>query len=96
MGTKFRVTFDTGRDSSGRRIRQCTTASSEAEAKKLLNEFEYNQQRNLLVQTSKMTFAEFLEHWTDNYVKYNCEETTKYFNQNIIYKHVIPYFVSVK
>ncbi|WP_233281093.1 site-specific integrase [Paenibacillus algicola] len=27
----------------------------------------------------------------DNYVKYNCEETTMYSYKNIIYKHVIPY-----
>ncbi|WP_438447108.1 site-specific integrase [Gorillibacterium sp. sgz5001074] len=96
VGTKFRVTFDFGRDSSGKRIRQYTTASSEAEAKKLLNEFEYNQQRNLLVQTSKMTFAEFLEHWMDNYVKYNCEETTKYSNENIINNHVVPYLGAIE
>lgn len=94
IGTKYRVTFDFGRDSSGKRIRQYTTASSEEEARKLLNEFEYNRQRNLLVQTTKMTFAEFLEHWMENYVKYNCEETTAYAYKNIIYKHVIPYLGS--
>ncbi|OME46944.1 site-specific integrase [Paenibacillus odorifer] len=91
VGTKFRVTFDFGTDSKGKRIRKYTSASSEAEAKKLLNEFEYNQQRNLLVQTTKMTFSEFLEHWIDNYVKYNCEETTIYGYRNIIFKHIIPF-----
>ncbi len=44
--------------------------SSEAEAQKLLNEFEYNQQRNLLVQTIKIMLSEFLEHWMEKYVKY--------------------------
>lgn len=96
VGTKFRVTFDFGRDSTGKRIRQYATASSETEAKKLLNEFEYNQQRNLLVQTTKMSFGEFMEHWMDNYVKYNCEETTTYSYKNIIYKHVIPYLGSIE
>ncbi|MEI2397042.1 site-specific integrase [Paenibacillus phytohabitans] len=91
VGSKFRVTFDFGTDSKGKRIRKYTSASSEAEAKKLLNEFEYNQQRNLLVQTTKMTFSEFLEHWVENYVKYNCEETTIYGYRNIIYKHIIPF-----
>ncbi|CAH1218936.1 Tyrosine recombinase XerC [Paenibacillus auburnensis] len=89
--TKFRVTFDFGTDSKGKRIRKYTSASSEAEARKLLNEFEYNQQRNLLVQTTKMTFSEFLEHWIENYVKYNCEETTIYGYRNIIFKHIIPF-----
>ncbi|WP_342476598.1 N-terminal phage integrase SAM-like domain-containing protein [Paenibacillus sp. FSL H7-0350] len=91
VGTKFRVTFDFGTDSKGKRIRKYTSASSEAEAKKLLNEFEYNQQRNLLLQTTKMTFSEFLEHWIENYVKYNCEETTIYGYRNIIFKHIIPF-----
>lgn len=91
VGTKFRVTFDFGTDSKGKRIRKYTSASSEAEAKKLLNEFEYNQQRNLLVQTTKMTFSEFLQHWIENYVKYNCEETTIYGYRNIIFKHIIPF-----
>lgn len=91
VGTKFRVTFDFGTDSKGKRIRKYTSASTEAEAKKLLNEFEYNQQRNLLVQTTKMAFSEFLEHWMENYVKYNCEETTIYGYRNIIFKHIIPF-----
>lgn len=91
VGTKYRITFDFGRDSAGKRIRQYATASSETEAKKLLSEFEYNQQRNLLVQTTKMTFTEFLKHWMENYVKYNCEETTIYGYTNIIYKHIVPF-----
>lgn len=59
--------------------------------KKLLSEFEYNQQRNILVQSTKMTFFEFLEHWMENYVKYNCEDTTTYGYNNIIYKHIVPF-----
>lgn len=90
VGTKFRITFDFGRDKAGKRIREYATASTEAEAKKLLNEFEYNQQRHLLVQTTDMTLAEFLSHWMDNYVKYNCEETTTYGYKNIIDNHIIP------
>ncbi|MGG4416719.1 site-specific integrase, partial [Brevibacillus agri] len=65
---KYRVTMDYG-IINGERVRKNKNVSTEAEAKKLLNEFEYNQQRNLLVQNSKMTLAEFLEHWMDNYVK---------------------------
>jgi integrase len=96
IGTKFRVTLEMGRDTSGKRLRQYTTASSEAEAKKLLNEFEYNQQRNILVQTMKMSFSEFLSHWEENYVKYNCEETTSYGYKNIIYKHIAPYLGNIE
>lgn len=89
-GKKFRVTLELGTDSNGKRLRKYLTASTESEAKKLLNEFEYNQQRNLLVQSTDMTFSEFLNHWMDNYVKYNCEETTAYGYCNIINNHIIP------
>jgi hypothetical protein len=94
IGMKFRVTLDFGVDGNGKRIRKYVTASTEAEAKKLLTEFEYNQQRNLVVQTTKMTFSEFLSHWMENYVKYNCEETTAYGYTNIIYNHIVPYLGS--
>lgn len=96
VGTKFRVALDYGKDATGKRIRKYVTATSEAEAKKLLNEFEYNQQRNLVVATTKMTLREFLVHWVDNYVKYNCEETTAYGYRNILYNHIIPYLGNIE
>jgi integrase len=91
IGTKFRVTLEYGTDASGKRIRKNLTASNEAEAKKLLNEFDYNQQRNLVVPTTNMSLAEFLQHWMENYVKYNCEETTTYGYINILFNHMIPF-----
>ena len=88
---KFRVALDFGKDAStGQRIRKYQTVSSEADAKKILSEHEYNQQRNLTVQPSSMTLAEFLQIWFDNYVKYNCEETTMYGYKNIINNHIVP------
>ncbi|CAM3699302.1 tyrosine recombinase XerC [Marinicrinis lubricantis] len=96
VGSKFRVTFELGTDSNGKRLRQYKTVSSEAEAKKLLSEFEYNQQRNLVVQSEKLTFSEFMGLWTDNYVKYNCEVTTAYGYNNIIYNHIVPYLGSIE
>jgi integrase len=96
IGTKFRVAMEIGRDLNGKRIRKYVTASSEVEAEKLLNEFQYNQQRNLIVQSTKMTLAEFLDHWMDNYVKYNCEETTTYGYKNIIYNHILPFLGSLE
>ncbi|GGA49262.1 site-specific integrase [Paenibacillus physcomitrellae] len=91
IGKKFRVTKELGKDQNGKRQREYVYASTESEAKKLLAEFEYNQQRNLLVQTSEITVLEFFEHWLDNYVKYNCEKTTEYGYRNIIFKHIAPY-----
>ncbi|MEK4508248.1 site-specific integrase [Paenibacillus sp. FSL K6-2524] len=87
VGNKYRITMETGKDFSGKRKRTYVTATSEAEAKKVLAEFEYNQQRGMLVESSQMIFSEFLDHWMDNYVQYNCEETTVYGYKNIL-KHM--------
>lgn len=95
VGKKYRVTFEMGFDVNGKRLRKYTTVPSEREAKKLLTEFEYNQQRNLLVNSSKITLGKFLEHWMENYVKYNCEETTAYGYRNII-RHVTGYIGSIE
>ncbi|MGG1518748.1 site-specific integrase [Paenibacillus oryzisoli] len=91
VNNRFRITKELGKDSNGKRLREYAYASTEAEAKKLLAEFEYNLQRNLLVQSSDINLLEFLEHWMDNYVKYNCEETTAYGYRNIVYKHIAPF-----
>ncbi|OMD42778.1 site-specific integrase [Paenibacillus borealis] len=93
---KYRITKELGKDNNGKRLREYSYASTEAEAKKLLAEFEYNQQRNSLVQPSSITVLDFLEHWMENYVKYNCEETTAYGYRNIIYKHVAPYLGEIQ
>ncbi|WP_168118531.1 site-specific integrase [Paenibacillus sp. HB172176] len=86
IGKKFRVTKELGRDANGKRKREYVIAKTEAEAKKILAEFEYNNQRNMHVEVTKMTVSEFFNHWMDNYVKYNCEETTIYGYRNIIKK----------
>ncbi|MFF2909177.1 tyrosine recombinase XerC [Paenibacillus sp. NPDC057934] len=91
IGKKYRVTKELGKDRLGKRLREYAYAYTESEAKKILSEFEYNQQRNILVESNRMTVSEFLDHWMDNYVKYNCEETTAYGYRNILYKHVVPY-----
>lgn len=89
VGTKWRVTFELGTDTLGKRQRKYVTVSSELEAKKTLNEFMYNQQRNLIVHSEDMRVTDFLNHWMENYVRYNCEETTVYGYRNIIYNHIV-------
>lgn len=96
IGKKFRVTKELGKNHSGKRLREYVYATTEAEAKKLLAEFEYNQQRHTLVESNKITVSEFLNHWMDNYVKYNCEETTVYGYRNILNKHIEPYLGNIE
>lgn len=96
IGKKFRVTYELGKDADGKRRRESVTVETESEAKRLLNEFDYNKNRNLLVETTGMLFVEAIRHWMDNYAKYNCEQTTIYGYHNILNKHVTPFFKSVE
>lgn len=96
IGKKFRVTMEVGKDSNNKRKREYKTFSKEADAKKFLNEFEFNQQRSLFVQTSKMTLAEFMEYWMDNYVKHKCQETTAYGYRNILNRHLNCYLGKIE
>ncbi|MGG0938710.1 tyrosine-type recombinase/integrase [Brevibacillus centrosporus] len=93
---KYRVTFDYGKKPDGGRDRRYKNVDTLEEAEKLLIEFKYNKQRNLLVQSNKMTLAEFLEHWLDNCVENKKEETTIYGYKNIIFNHVIPFLGDVE
>jgi hypothetical protein len=96
VGKKFRVTYEQGIDNEGKRIRSYETVTTETDAKRLLNDFEYNQQRSLLVKSSDIGLTEFLEIWMSNYVKRNCEETTIYGYRNIMNKHVAPFIGNFK
>ncbi|NOU53812.1 tyrosine-type recombinase/integrase [Brevibacillus borstelensis] len=91
---KYRVTLEYG-TVNGERDRRYKTVETLEEAEKILIEFKYNKQRNLLVQPNKMTVTDLLEYWMDSDVKRNCEETTIYGYKNIIYNHVIPYMGDV-
>ncbi|WP_080831897.1 site-specific integrase [Cohnella massiliensis] len=96
VGKKWRVTLELGVDNAGKRLRKYVSVSTESEAKKILNEFEYNRQRNLLVHSEEMTLADLLHHFMENYVRYNCEETTAYGYRNIIYNHIIPFMGNIE
>ncbi|WP_234972758.1 hypothetical protein [Paenibacillus vortex] len=74
---KYQVTFDHG-IVNGQRHKPTKVFDTLDEAEKVLTEFKYNKQRNLLVTSSKMSVVELLDYWMKRYVKYNCEETTRY------------------
>ncbi len=92
---KYMVYFDHGMI-NGKRHRPSKTFDTKSEAEKALTEFNYNKQRNLLVDSNKMTLVEFIEYWMENYVKHKCEDTTKYGYSNIINKHIVPYFKEIE
>ena len=94
--SKYRVTFELGKDLNGNRIREYYTVSTREDAVKLLNELEYNQNKNLMIKTAKMSFVEFLNYWMDNYVRKNCEVTTIYGYNSILSKHVKNFFGAIE
>ena len=96
VGKKFRVTYEHGKDGNGKRIRTFQTAETEAEAKKLVAEFNFNQQRGLLVTQNDVTLAEHLQYWLKVDVENNCQETTIYGYRNIVENHLIPSLGRVK
>jgi integrase len=60
VGLKYRVTLDHGVDGTAKRVRKYLTASTEEEAKKLLTEFEYNQQRSIIVETTAYGYTNII------------------------------------
>ncbi|WP_289137757.1 tyrosine recombinase XerC [uncultured Brevibacillus sp.] len=96
VGKKFRITYEYGKDASGKRQRSYETVETEAEAKRLVAEFNYKQQRNLLVMKNDITLADHLRRWMELYVSSNCQETTAYGYKNIIENHIIPYMGDTK
>lgn len=96
VGKKWRVTFEYGKDEKGKRIRKFESVSTEAEANRLVAEFNHNQQRNLLVSNIEITVSEHLRYWMEHYVESRCEETTAYGYRNIIENHIIPFMGSVQ
>jgi integrase len=96
VGKKFRITYEYGKDANGKRIRKFETVATEAEAKRLVTDFNYKQQRNQLVMKNDITLADHLRNWMDFYVATNCEKTTAYGYRNIIENHLIPYMGNMK
>jgi len=90
IGTKYRVTLDHGKDEAGKRVRTFTTVDTQPEARQIATEFNFSQQRGLLVKPTDVTLAEHLRYWMRVDVMNNCQETTVYGYSNIIEHHVIP------
>lgn len=88
---KYQVTFDHGMV-DGKRHKPTKTFDTFDEANKALTAFQYNKQRNSLVTSNNMSVVDMLDYWMKHYVKKKCEATTKYGYNNIICKHINPYF----
>lgn len=61
---------------------------AEKEKRKILNQME----DNLYLKYEKISFADFIDNWLENEMKFKIEETTYHSYRNIIVNHVKPYF----
>ncbi|QGQ93783.1 site-specific integrase [Paenibacillus psychroresistens] len=97
IGDSYRVTFDYGTDTKGKRDRRSKNVSSKKEANALLSEFNTNLNRGIIVTSSKCTIKELMELWLKVHTKNKIwAETTLYGYENIIYKHLIPYLGEIE
>lgn len=92
---KFQVTFDHGRV-DGKRHKPTKTYDTLKEADEALTTFKFNKQNNLSATSNSMSVVDMLDYWMKHYVKDHCEETTRYGYNNIISKHMAPYFGDLK
>ena len=90
-GSTYFVVIDTPRGASGGRRQKWIRAGRtkrEAEAKR--NELAYEQDRGTLVEPSKITLAEFLEHWLEAAARPTVEPKTFQVYEDIVRKKISP------
>lgn len=61
-GEAFRVCFDYGKDSSGKRVRQYQTFATKKEATQALNAHKVKMDQGTYVLPSEYTFAQWLDY----------------------------------
>ena len=88
----YYVNLDYGKDQSGTRIKKTVTCKTKTEARKILRDHESKKDKQEAIFPKKITVAQWLDFWMDNYVNTNCEATTIYAYKNIINNHIDPYF----
>ena len=93
---QFRVCFDYGTDSSGKRIRKYQTFASRKEATRALNAHKVKMDEGSFVLPSDYTFAQWLDYWYTNIIRPQIEETTAYGYRNMIENYLKPSLGSVK
>lgn len=86
----YYVNMDYGKDGTGKRKKQTKTFSKKSEARAALKAFEADKTKGTLVIPKETTLKEWLEYWMNDIVKPNCEESTIYYNSQIIDNHIVP------
>ncbi len=85
------VVLDLGRDANGKRKqRWISVKGTKPEAEKVLTDALHQKDTGSLINPSKVTFGEFLEHWLKEYALPNLAPRTYEGYASIINEHLIP------
>ncbi|PKM96373.1 MAG: site-specific integrase [Firmicutes bacterium HGW-Firmicutes-1] len=91
----FYVTFNFGKDASGKRVKNTKTFYTKKEARAALSQHEADKNKGNMVKPSSQMCNGWFDYWL-GVKKYKVEETTLYGYTNIINKHFKPYFKEYK
>ena len=96
--SSWQLKFDDGRDpkTGKRRTRFRTVRGSRKDAEAVLRTLLYELDRGVFVDPGKLTVAEFLRSWVDDYAKTNVSRKTFERYNEIVEKHLIPAFGGLK
>ena len=88
----WEVCLDVGRDPvTGKRLRQFETVKgSKKDAQKRLHELLHTREQGTYIKPTKLTVAQFLEEWLQDYVRTNTAPRTAERYQEIVRVHLIP------
>lgn len=96
-GKTWSYTVDIGRDPVTNKRKQKTKSGfkTKKEAEKALTEVNYEIEKGIWLEPSDITFNEIAEKWFSTH-KRNLKETTAESYENLLNKHIYPYFKNVK
>lgn len=75
----------------GKRKQEWKTYKTKNEALRAVKLFELDKVQGTVVSPDKISLADYLTYWVEDYKPMNCESTTLYGYKNIINNHIIPH-----
>ena len=93
----WEVCVDTGRDpATGKRLRHFESVKGTKKvAQQRMHELLHTLEQGVYVRPSRLTVAQFLGEWLQDYVELNCSPRTKASYEMIIRRHLIPELGSI-
>lgn len=80
----------------GKRKQEWKTYKTKNEALRVAKLFELDKVQGTMISPEKITLADYLTYWVEDYKPMSCEYTTLYGYKNIINKHIIPHIGKIQ